>query len=199
MPAPVATLRRTDEQAAQPQNCASPWPYTFAPAPHLAPQETKVVSVAATAVSHIVGKGKGLIKAAEDKLAVLPKCLTKCCQTCGSGASSPEPAGVPAACACFLNAPAGCLLPSAGRASIRPPHPANTASPTPPPPILPRHHRSKTNLVCIAPKVTTLHVEPSVTCPPGCDSPAGGKCLCDAGGPAPCPPGTRDCGILGQR
>jgi hypothetical protein len=40
---------------------------------------------------------------------------------------------------------------------------------------------------------------PTVTCPAGCTLAGAKQCICDAGGPAPCPPGTKECASLGGR
>ena len=54
-------------------------------------------------------------------------------------------------------------------------------------------------MMCVPPKVKRTYAEVQLTCPTGCNLPAGGKCICGTGGPAPCPPGTHDCSANGGR
>ncbi|KAI8467525.1 MAG: hypothetical protein J3K34DRAFT_430310 [Monoraphidium minutum] len=53
--------------------------------------------------------------------------------------------------------------------------------------------RQNVEVQCVEPRVKTLTAPVIVSCPPGCSGPVGSSCVCEPGGPAPCPPGTREC------
>lgn len=54
--------------------------------------------------------------------------------------------------------------------------------------------------MCIAPKTVVRTVAPTAACPDGCGAGVfGDDCVCSLGGPAPCPPGTKECGGITGR
>lgn len=60
--------------------------------------------------------------------------------------------------------------------------------------------KQESELLCGPPKVKKLAVPALMSCPDNCPIKAGlGQCVCSAGGPAPCPPGTTECSSIGGR